>query len=87
MFLNVPPFTRTRDQRQALGHTLAVADIADWNYRLDKMRLELQVDHPEAVTYLFDTYSLYDSVIANVWSQPETALLMNVTDNCEYYKW
>lgn len=91
LFLNVPPverspLTQSQGDNTEQGVKLEKADIADWNARVEDMAKNLTTAHADATTFVFDTYALFNQVLDDPSSTPETAIYQNTTDYCDAYQ-
>ncbi|EUC37533.1 carbohydrate esterase family 16 protein [Bipolaris zeicola 26-R-13] len=90
LFLNVPPVnlapltTQQNDGGYAVEHEGKA--IEDWNKRITNMVSGFKAKNKGTTTFVYDTWSLYNSVIKNPASYKQTADLKNVTGYCDAYK-
>lgn len=85
LLLNIPPLDRMPFSRK-WGHPVPPRAVAAWNAGLASLASDLSLGHADATVFLFDTHALFDEVIDDPKSYPETSLYKNTTDNCEEYK-
>lgn len=60
--------------------------VSEWNTRLALVASELSLNHPDATVFRFDTHALFNDVIDDPGSYPETSIYEDTTDNCEEYR-
>ncbi len=68
------------------GHPVPPLAVSDWNKGLLALALDLTLTHPDATVFHFDTHALFNEVIDDPTSYPQTAGYSNTRDNCEEYK-
>ncbi|KAL9072669.1 MAG: hypothetical protein Q9157_005003 [Trypethelium eluteriae] len=88
LFLNVPPLELT-PRTVAQGpdaQATEKADIADFNYRLDKLTQNLTSTYSDAHAMQFDAYKLFSKIQENPTAVAETMGYKNVTDWCRHYE-
>ncbi|USP81464.1 carbohydrate esterase family 16 protein [Curvularia clavata] len=89
LFLNVPPvnlapLTLNQDDGGYAVENEGKA-IVDWNKRVANMVAGFRKKHTGTTMFVYDTWSLYNSVIKNPASYQQTAGLKNVTGYCKAY--
>jgi phospholipase/lecithinase/hemolysin len=60
--------------------------IKDWNKRVHALAAAFKAKHEDAVTFVHDTYAVYDKVIADPKAFPQTSGLKNTTGYCKEYE-
>lgn len=68
------------------GHPVPPRAVSDWNAGLASLAANLSLKHPDATVFQFDTHALFNEVIDDPTSHPQTRLYRNTTGNCEQYK-
>ena len=68
------------------GHPVPNLAVSSWNTRLFSLATNLTRAHPDATVFHFDTHALFNEVMDDPKSYPETAIYKNTTDNCGAYK-
>ena len=87
LLFKVPPFYHNflLDTSVQPGGTLMVADTLEWNQRLTVLRDSFVEKHKDVTVFLFDTWQLYEDIIKDPTSQPETAGLRRLRGICDAY--
>lgn len=88
LFLNVPPINRA-PQITVLGRsneTLVAEEIADWNDRVTALSANLTRTYRDTTSFLFDTNAIFNQVLDDPCSHPETCPYKNTTDYCPAYE-
>lgn len=88
LFINNPPTNRaplTLVKKVRFQKLLASA-LADYNANITKMAANLTATYPDAKTFVFDQNNLYNQVLNNPCSQPETCPYVNTTAFCPAYE-
>ncbi|MCJ1360586.1 MAG: hypothetical protein MMC33_010594 [Icmadophila ericetorum] len=88
LFLNVPPVNLSpgTSEQGAAAQALEAADIADFNDRLAQMAYNLQYTYVDTTVFQFDTSRVFNQVLTNPASYPQTAGYKNTTDYCVAYE-
>lgn len=88
LFLNVPPVNRAplTTAQGVAAEQLEAADIADWNSRVAKLANNLTHTYSDATAFLFDTNAIFDQVLDDPCSHPQTCPYKNTTDYCVAYE-
>jgi len=88
LFLNVPPVQRAplTTAQGAAAIALEKADLADFNTRIANLTSSLKKSHTDTNIFAFDTNSLFNKVLDNPKSFPQTSLYKNTTDFCAAYQ-
>lgn len=68
------------------GHPVPFLAVSDWNSRLLSLANNLTLAHPDVTFFHFDTHALFNEVMDDPKSYPETALYKNTTNDCGEYK-
>lgn len=89
LFLSVPPvqlapLTLSKDDGGYAVQTEGKV-IADWNKRVGALTKAFKRKHADANLFVHDTYAVFDNVIKNPRSYPQTSGLKNVTGFCAAY--
>ncbi|KAJ9619886.1 hypothetical protein H2203_008160 [Taxawa tesnikishii (nom. ined.)] len=70
----------------ASAQSLEAADIADFNSRIAALARNLTNTYHDATTFLFDTNCIFNQVLDNPCSYPQTCPYKNTTDYCVAYE-
>lgn len=85
MFINIPPIERS---------PLAVKEnmieqwggwVSAWNANLTTLASDLTLTHPDTTAFVFDINSLFNAVIEDPCSHPETCEFKDTTTFCSMY--
>ena len=68
------------------GHPVPTLAVTDWNKRLYSLASELTHKHRDATVFHFDTHALFNEVMDDPKSYPQTTVYRNTTNNCGEYK-
>lgn len=88
LYLNVPPIEKS-PLTVGNGEYAVVNEglvIKDWNKRVQAMATAFKSKHKDAVTFVHDTYAVFDKVIADPKAYPQTSGLKNTTGYCKSYE-
>jgi len=88
LFLQVPPVNRaplTTAQGPA-AEALEAADIADWNSRVVKLARNLTRVYPDVTDFVFNTNAIFNQVLDDPCSHPQTCPYKNTTGYCPAYE-
>ncbi|KAK5683616.1 hypothetical protein LTS10_005149 [Elasticomyces elasticus] len=88
LFLNVPPVNRsplTAAQGSA-SQTLEASTISAYNANITAMAANLSRTYTDATTFVFDTNRIFNQVLNDPCSHPETCAYKNTTDYCVDYE-
>ena len=84
VILNIPPLDRMPFSRK-WGHPVPPQAVLDWNARLANLASNLTLHHPDATVFYLDTHALFNEVIDDPKSYPQTEVYRNTTDECQKY--
>jgi phospholipase/lecithinase/hemolysin len=86
-FLNVPPVQRAHLTSVDPASVQAVerTAIQEWNGLLMKFGRQFREMHADVAIFVFDTYTLFNTVLNNPKVFPQTAGYKNTTNFCEAY--
>lgn len=89
LLMNVPPvhrapFTVTQQNSERVVRT-SLSTIQDFNARLNAMADDFMRDNTEVTLFLFDNFGLYNEVLDDPNSKPETSVYTNTTGFCTPY--
>lgn len=59
--------------------------VSTWNANLTALASNFCAAYPDATTFLFDTYQLFNDVIDDPCSHPETCEFKDTTTSCDMY--
>ena len=88
LFLNVPPVDRAplTTAQGASAEALEAADIADFNSRIANLANNLTHTYSDSTAFLFDTNAIFNQVLDDPCSHPQTCPYKNTTDYCVAYE-
>jgi len=88
LFLNVPPVNRSplTAAQGATSQTLEAKYIATYNANITAMAANLSSTYHDATTFVFNTNQIFNQVLDNPCSHPETCPYKNTTDYCTDYE-
>ncbi|KAI1435427.1 hypothetical protein GGR50DRAFT_694123 [Xylaria sp. CBS 124048] len=87
LFINVPPLERTpliKPQGET-AISLDAADVADWNQRVVDLGNTLKAKNDTNV-WVYDSNTVFNQILDDPTSFPQTAGLKNTTDYCAAYQ-
>lgn len=67
------------------GHPVPPFAVSDWNERLASLAFSLTRNHRDATVFHFDAHALFNEVIDDPKSYPQTRIYDNTKDDCEEY--
>ena len=82
--MNIPPVDRPYRSDKS-GVKSLHADVTKFNTRLGEMRHRFLKQHPDTVVYLFDTHSLYESIMAEPGAILQTNHISYTKGPCPKY--
>ncbi|KAF2488492.1 hypothetical protein BU16DRAFT_228157 [Lophium mytilinum] len=87
LFLTVPPVHRSplTLATDPASQLLEKHAIADFNARITHLASSLRSTHADATVFVYDTYSLFNKVLDNPKSLPQTKGYKNTTAYCDAY--
>jgi phospholipase/lecithinase/hemolysin len=86
IFLGVPPLQRTPlSSGNAEGVTLEDKAVRAWNSDLIKMSDSLRARHPDITSFIFSTIDVYNKVLDDPLSYPQTRGLKDTKEFCGVY--
>jgi phospholipase/lecithinase/hemolysin len=88
LFLNVPPVNRsplTAAQGRA-SQKLEASYISAYNANITAMATNLSNTYVDATTFVFNTHRIFNQVLNDPCSHPETCAYKNTTDYCVNYE-
>ena len=88
LFLNVPPVNRSplTVSQGADSQKLEAKYIRKFNKDVAGIAANLSSTYKDATTFVFDTHKIFNQVLNNPCSYPETCAYKNTTDYCEAYE-
>jgi len=88
LFLNVPPVDRSPLTKAQGAAAVAeeTADLAAFNAGIADMAATLKKNHTDTNVFTYDTNSLWNQVLDNPESFPQTSIYKNTTDYCFAYE-
>lgn len=88
LFLNVPPVDRSplTVGQGAAAQALEKTTIDTWNANVSAMASNLSATYTDATVFVFDTHELFEAVLDDPQSYPQTAPYLNTTDYCFWYE-
>jgi len=88
LFLNVPPVDRSPLTKAEGAAAVAeeTADLAAFNAEVANMAVTLKKTHADTNVFTFDTNTLFNKVLDNPKSFPQTSIYKNTTDFCLAYE-
>ena len=84
LLLNVPPLDRPYRPDQS-GVEALHADVLSFNRKLAELREDFTKYHHDAVVFLFDVHSLFETVVADPRSTLQTSRLSYTKGPCPLY--
>lgn len=85
LILNIPPLDRMPFSRK-WKYPVPPLAVSDWNARLAFVASDLRLNHPDATVFHFDTHALFNDVIDDPKSYPQTSIYGETRDDCEEYE-
>lgn len=88
LFLNVPPVERSplTKAQGAAAVTEEAADLAAFNTGISNLTATLKATHADTNVFSFDTHALFNTVLDDPSSFPQTSIYKNTTDYCIAYE-
>ncbi|KAL6720471.1 hypothetical protein ACLMJK_002394 [Lecanora helva] len=84
LFMNVPPLDKSP---MFTTNAAAGPAVVDWNTCVAKLASNLSSTYTDTTVLQFDTYNLFNQILANVSSFPTTTQLKNTSASCPAYNW
>jgi phospholipase/lecithinase/hemolysin len=86
LFLDVPPLQKSPlSQKYPATLSSEQAALKDWAGRLNKLSETLKSRHPEVMARTFSTYRVFEKILENPKTFPQTTGLKEITGFCDQY--